>query len=92
MASNSDDESVGSIAALFDEGARLFDNWGSHVEHTSPRAGKTPTKPSRVMDLATEVDGGSGTQHIYSSSSQGRLVLFIHARKSRQRSSKEVGK
>ena len=47
------------------------------MEHSPPGADKTPTTPSRVMDLATEVDGGRRTQHIYSPSSQGRLVLFI---------------
>ena len=76
MASNSDNESVGSIAALFDEGARLFDNSGSPMEHTSPGAGKTPTTPSRVKDLATEVDGGSGTKRVYSPSSQGQKCII----------------
>ena len=52
---------------------------GSPIEQTPPGAGKTPTTPSRVADLATAVDGGSGTQRIYSPSSQGRLVLSIHA-------------
>ena len=78
MASNSDNESVGSIAAVFDEGACLFDNSGSLMEHTPPGAGKIPTTPSWVTDLATEVDGGSGTQRVYGLSSQGRLVLSVH--------------
>ena len=46
MATNSDNESVGSIAALFDERARLFNNMGSPMEQTPPGAGKTPTTPS----------------------------------------------
>ena len=69
MANNSDNESGGSIAALFDEGARLFDDMGSPMKQTPPGAGKTPTTPSRVADLATAVNGGSGTQRIYSPSS-----------------------
>ena len=74
MANNSDSESGGSIAALFNEGAHLFNNMGSPMEQTPPGAGKTTTTPSWVVDLATAVDGGSGTQRIYSPSSQGRLV------------------
>ena len=52
---------------------------GSPMEQTPPGAGKTPTTPSRVADLATAVDGGSGTQRIYSPSIQGQLVLYIQA-------------
>ena len=79
MVNNSDNESGGCIAALFDESACLFNEMGSPMEQTPPGAGKTPTTPSRVADLATAVDGGSGTQRIYSLSSQGRLVLSIPA-------------
>ena len=57
---NSGNESEGSIAAL--EGACLFDNMDSPMEHTPLGAGKTPTTPSRVADLAAVVDGGSGIQ------------------------------
>ena len=78
MANNSDSESGGSIAALFDEGARLFDDMAPLWSRLPPGVGKTPTTPSRVADLATAVDGGSGTQRIYSPSGQGRLVLSIH--------------
>ena len=77
---DSESESGGSIAALFDEGDRLLNDLGSPMEQsTPPGAGKTPTTPSTVADLATAVDGGSGTR-IYSPSSQGRLVLFNHVR------------
>ena len=71
MATSSGNESEGSITALFDEGARLFDNMDSPMEQTPPGVGKTPTTTSRVADQATAVDGGSGTQCIYSPSSQG---------------------
>ena len=72
---DSDIESGGSIAALFDESDRLLNDLGSPMEEsTPPGAGKTPTTPSRVADLATAVDGGNGTR-TYSPSSQGRLVL-----------------
>ena len=79
MATRSNNESAGSITALFDEGARLFDNMGSPMEQTPHKAGKTPTTPTRVADLAAAVDGGSGIQHNYSLSSQGRPVSSIYA-------------
>ena len=77
-ATSSSTESEGSIAALFDKGACLFDKMGSSMEHTPPGAGKTPTTPSRVADLAAVVDGGSGIQSIYSPSSQGQLISSIY--------------
>ena len=80
MATRSGNESEGSIAALFDEGACLFDNMGSPMEQTPPGVGKTPTTPTRAVDLAATVDGGSGTVCIYSSSSQGWLVSSIFAK------------
>ena len=79
MASGSEsDKTVGSsIAALLDEGARLFDDSGSPMEQSPPEAGKTPTTPKRVADLAAAVDGGNGKLRTYCSSSQGRHVLSI---------------
>ena len=49
---------------FLDEGACVFDYLGSLMEQTPPGAGKTPTTPSRVADLAAVVDGGSGIQRI----------------------------
>ena len=63
-ATSSGNESEGSVAAIFDEGACLFDNMGSPMEETPPGAGKTPTTPSRVADLAAVVNGGSKIQRI----------------------------
>ena len=50
------------------------------MEQTPPEAGKTPTTPVRVADLAAAVDGGNGNERIsYSPSSQGGLVSSICA-------------
>ena len=66
------------LAALLGEGARLFDSYGSCMEQTPPEAGKTPTTPVRVEDLAATVDGGNGNERIsYSPSSQGGHVSSI---------------
>ena len=67
------------LRPFLDDGACVFDYMGSPMEQTSPGAGKTPTTPSRVAGLEAVVDGGSGIQHIYSPSSQGRPVSSIHS-------------
>ena len=69
MVTGSGNESEGSISALFDKGARLFDNVGSPMEQTPPGAGKMPTTPSRVVDLAAAVQcrwGQWDTVHLQS--------------------------
>ena len=49
------------------------------MEQTPPEAGKTPTKPVQVADLAAAVDEGNGVERNYSPSSQGRHVSFVYA-------------
>ena len=73
-----------SIAALLSEGACLLDSSCSSMEQTppkakeaSPKAGKTPTTPVRVADLATAVDGGNVAERNDSPPSQGGHVSSI---------------
>ena len=61
MTSRSDNESNntdGFIAAFLDERSCLFDDICSPMEQTLPEAGKTPTIPIQVADLAAALDWG----------------------------------
>ena len=79
MNSSSEGEGANSsLEALLSEGACRSDDDDSLMEQSLPEAGKTPTTLVQGMDLAAVVYGGSGVEHVYSTSSQGRHVSSIN--------------